>query len=632
MTRLILGTAGHIDHGKSTLVRALTGIDTDRLAEEKRRGITIDLGFARLVLQDGTEFGIVDVPGHEAFVRNMLAGASGIDLVLLVVAADEGVMPQTREHLAIVELLGVRAGVVAVTKADLVDDDWLELVVDDIRSALQTSPFANAPIIPVSSVTGTGLNALRAALSDVAQTVTDRRTDDLARLPIDRVFTVRGTGTVVTGTLWSGRIPREATARLLPAGGEARIRGVQVHGDPVEAAEAGQRAAIALAGVDRADVRRGDVLVLDPAWTASRMVTARIRVVADSVWEITPRQRVRFHLGTAEVLGRVALLDCPRLEPGEAGWAQIRLEAPVVARAGDRFVLRSYSPITTIGGGIVVEPDPPKRKRLDAGGEARLEAVAFGSPQEAVRARVAAQGWRGQPILTLPIETPHSPDTLEAAIASLESLGHVVRVGDRLFDHVIMAEARRRFVEAVEAHHARHPLRPGIAHEELRRSLPDTAPPTLVEWNLERLLQDRTFEARHTAIARAGFRPTLDAEQERLRGRFLAMLAEGGLAPPALGEWPPEWVQRPDFRDILRLLEEEGAIVALGSDLYLSATAVASATRAIRERLRGKEGLGPADFKAVLPVTRKYLIPLLEHFDRIGVTARRGDGRTVTAG
>ncbi|MFS8636790.1 MAG: selenocysteine-specific translation elongation factor, partial [Gemmatimonadota bacterium] len=273
MRKLILGTAGHIDHGKTTLVRALTGTDTDRLEEEKRRGITIDLGFARLVLDDGTELGIVDVPGHEAFVRNMLAGATGIDLVLLVVAADEGVMPQTREHLAIVELLGVRGGVVAVTKRDLVDDEWLELVLADIESELEGSPFAGAPIVPVSGTTGAGLDELLAAIARVAAEVGQRRADDLVRLPIDRVFTVRGTGTVVTGTLWSGQLERDVAVRLLPSGLSARVRGLHVHGTEVDRAEAGRRVAVALSGVERTDLARGDVLVTDGAWAPSRLLT-----------------------------------------------------------------------------------------------------------------------------------------------------------------------------------------------------------------------------------------------------------------------------------------------------------------------------------------------------------------------
>ncbi|HEX7117379.1 MAG TPA: selenocysteine-specific translation elongation factor [Longimicrobiales bacterium] len=629
MRKLILGTAGHIDHGKTTLVRALTGVDTDRLAEEKRRGITIDLGFARLELEGGTELGIVDVPGHEAFVRNMLAGATGIDLVLLVVAADEGVMPQTREHLAIVDLLGVRGGVVAVTKSDLVDAEWLELVLADIRDGLEGSPFADAPIVPVSAATGAGLDTLRAALASAADTVVERSVEDLARLPIDRVFSVRGTGTVVTGTLWSGRIERDATVRVLPAGRTARVRGVQVHGTDVERAEAGRRVAVALAGIERSDIVRGDVLVTDGAWEASRMLTVRLRLLADTEWELRPRQRIRFHLGTAEVMGRVALLGRARLGAGEEGWAQLRLEAPVVARAGDRFVIRSYSPVTTIGGGIVAEPAPPKRKRLHGADPERLAAVLTGSPSDAILARTGAGGWSGVPARSLPIETPLPPAVAAEAVTALEASGRILRAGDRLFDADLAGQGRDLLLAAVDAYHATHPLDPGIDREALRRALPAAAHAALGESILDRLLTEGTLAGRGGAVARAGFRTRLSAEQERARDRLLALLAEAGTTPPTLGELPGELAGRDDFRAILRLLEGEGAVVAVSTDLYFARDAVREAADAVRRALAGREDLGPADFKAALPLSRKYLIPLLEYFDRTGITVRRGDRRAV---
>ncbi|HEX6941183.1 MAG TPA: selenocysteine-specific translation elongation factor [Longimicrobiales bacterium] len=632
MRKLILGTAGHIDHGKTTLVRALTGVDTDRLAEEKRRGITIDLGFARLALADGTELGIVDVPGHEAFVRNMLAGATGIDLVLLVVAADEGVMPQTREHLAIVDLLGVRGGVVAVTKRDLVDAEWLALVLADTRDQLRDSPFADAPIVPVSATTGEGMDALLAALATAAAAVGERRADDLARLPVDRVFSARGTGTVVTGTLWSGRIERDATVRILPAGRSARVRGIQVHGEEVERAEAGRRVAVALAGIERDEVARGDVLVADPAWAPSRMLTVRLRVLDDSKWEIRPRQRVRFHLGTAEVMGRVALLGCTRLGAGESGWAQLRLEEPVVARAGDRFVIRSYSPVTTIGGGTVAEPLPTKRKRLAEHDAERFAAVLSGSPTDAVLARIDDAGWRGAPIDALPVTTPHPPAAVAEALARLEADGRIVRVGDRGFPAEAADRGRAVLLDAVDEYHAAHPLEPGIGREALRRALPAAAPAALGEWILERLLADGTLVGRGGAVARAEFRHQLSADQRSARDRLLALLTAGGLTPPTLGELPRELAEHPDLRAILRLLEEEGAIVAVSADLYFARAALQDAIQAVRRNLAGREGLGPAEFKAALPLSRKYLIPLLEYFDRNGITARRGDRRAVPAG
>lgn len=631
MRKLILGTAGHIDHGKTTLVRALTGVDTDRLAEEKRRGITIDLGFARLALGDDIELGIVDVPGHEAFVRNMLAGATGIDLVMLVIAADEGVMPQTREHLAIVELLGVRSGVVALTKTDLVDAEWLDLVVEDVRGALASTSFADSPIIPVSSTTGEGLDVLKVALGKAATIVAERSADDHFRLAVDRVFTVRGTGTVVTGTVWSGRLGRDENVRILPTGKVARVRGIQAYGNDADEARAGQRAAIALAGIDRGEVERGAVLVTGPAWSESRMVTVRVELLESSEWMLRMRQRVRFHLGTAEVMGRVVLFGTSEIGPGEGAWAQMRLEEPVVARAGDRFVLRSYSPVATIGGGVVVEPVPVKRKRLGEEERERLEAVLRGDPEEAVRARVAEAGWSGVDVSSLSIETPNAPRVVDATVGRTEGQA-LLRLGDRLFDAALGDRARTLFVEAVDAFHAAYPLHPGLDREELRRSLPPRAHPAVGEWALDGLLGEGVLEARGSVVARAGYEPRLTDAQHEARERLRMLIEEGGLAPPAIGELPEDLRDHPDLRGLLRLLEDEGAIVPIaGGEFYFSRAALDQAANAIREGLRGSEGLGPADFRSVLPVSRKFLIPLLEHFDQTGVTVRRPEGRAVPA-
>jgi selenocysteine-specific elongation factor len=376
MKHVILGTAGHIDHGKTTLVKALTGTDTDRLPEEKARGITIDLGFAHLQLAD-LSVGVVDVPGHEALIRNMLAGATGFDGVLLVVAADEGIMPQTHEHFAIAELLGIERLIVAITKCDLVDPDWLELVQTEVGEWLSHTPFARAPVIATSATAESGIAELREALLNELSKAAERRTTDLFRMPVDRVFTVRGTGTVVTGTVWSGSAARDDAARVLPGARTVRIRGCQTHGSAVDRAYAGERAAFAIAGSDRGDLVRGDVLVLEDAWQAVDTVTARVRTLADV--QLKHRQRVRVHLGTAEVMARVVLL-------GDQ-WLQLRLEAPLVARAGDRFVLRSYSPVATIAGGIVADV-ARVRKRLTPEESNWLTQVIDGDANQRVAAAV----------------------------------------------------------------------------------------------------------------------------------------------------------------------------------------------------------------------------------------------------
>ncbi|MGH7483893.1 MAG: selenocysteine-specific translation elongation factor [Longimicrobiales bacterium] len=622
MRSLVIGTAGHIDHGKTALIRALTGTDTDRLPEEKRRGITIDLGFARLGLDDGTVAGIVDVPGHEGFIRTMLAGATGIDLVLLVIAADEGVMPQTREHLAIVELLGVQRGVVAVTKTDLVEPGWLELVLDELRERLVDSAFRDAMVVPVSARTGAGIDVLRSALSTTAATTPEREQSPLFRMPVDRAFTIRGTGTVVTGTVWSGKVAREASVRILPAGIDARVRGVQAHGNAVGEARAGQRAALALAGVARADVRRGDVLVTSPAWRAHAMLTVRMRAIPDTEWLIRPRQRVRVHLGTAEVMARVALLGRDGLRPGDAAFAQLRLERPLVARAGDRFVVRSYSPVTTIGGGVVLEPFARKRRRLDLELERLLRALesAAEDPSAARAALGRAAGWRGIDPLELPLLLP------ARAAADVAPL---LEVDGRLYAPEIVEEAIVLVDRAIAAGHARQPLAASIGREELRRTLPGGAHPALADHALDRLLREGAVEPRGGAVARRGWEPRLSEAQRLARERLLSVLRTAGCTPPLVSELRTGLADVEGFDELLALLEADGRIVRLTPELYVERGALDQAIEAVRGTLGARSGLGPSDFRAALPVSRKYLIPLLEHLDRQGVTRREGERRAV---
>jgi len=628
MRRLLLGTAGHIDHGKTALVRALTGIDTDRLPEEKRRGITIDLGFAHLALEPDLELAIVDVPGHEAFIRNMLAGATGFDLALLVIAADEGIMPQTREHLAILQLLDIPSAIVAITKTDLVEPEWLELVHDEVRDALRPTPYAAAPIVPVSSTTGLGLDTLRDALRHTARQTPERSPDDLFRLPLDRVFTIRGTGTVVTGTVWSGRITRDQTVRILPAGLAARVRAIQVHGRDTPTATAGQRAALALAGIERDQLRRGNTLVDLDAWNPTTLLTASLRLLPDAPAPLRHHQRIRFHLGTAEVMGRIALLSSPTLEPGTTGWAQIRLEQPVVARAGDRFVLRSYSPITTIGGGTVAEPDPPKRARLETREASLLHTILTGPDTDALAARVELAGLHGAPIPRLPLDTPLSPTRIHAALHQLEGTT-LLRIGDRAFTTDIARTARHHITSTVHHYHTLHPLRPGIDREELRRTLPHPAPPTLADWAIQSLLADHTLTSHGSTIAAAGFTPRLDPDQQHARDRLLATYQAAGLTPPTLAELPPDLRQRHDLRPLLKLLEQDQLLVPLNPDLYAARSAIDDAIARLRKEMSPNKTFTPKEIRRILPVSRKYLIPLLEYFDRAGITLRRGDERTL---
>jgi len=617
MRRLILGTGGHIDHGKTALVRALTGIDTDRLPEEKRRGITIDLGFAHLPLDDDTDLSIVDVPGHEAFVRNMLAGASGIDIVLLVVAADEGVMPQTREHLAIVELLGITRGVVALTKADLVDEEWLELVRDDVETLLAPTPLAGAGIVHVSAKNGDGLGALMDALRAAAADVAPRSFDDLFRMPVDRVFTVHGTGTVVTGTVWSGALKLNDSVRLLPSGLTARVRGLQQHGAACDIVAAGARAAIALTGVDRHALERGETLVSAPVWQAASIITASIRTTRDDGVLLKPRQRVRVHLGTAEVLARVALLD-REIGANEQAIVQLRLEAPVVARAGDHLVIRSYSPVHTIAGGIVLEPNAPKRKRVSAALAAQLERLPGG-----VAAAIELAGVAGVRTAELPLLTGLSPARVRYDLASSD----VAVVGDRVLPSSFLAALRQQICDALQAYHAAAPLEEGMDRETLRRAA--GADGALFDAAMQPLAAAGVVVQRPGGVALSDHRPWASPEDRARLDRLTALYAAAGLEAPDLAELPVEVTAGADPQPLLRFMEREGLLVRVTPVRWTDAAAVRGAVSALRTQLPAGEPLGVAELKGVLQLSRKHLIPLLEYFDRVGVTVRQGDRRVL---
>ena len=612
---MILGTAGHIDHGKTTLVRALTGVDTDRLPEEKRRGITIELGFAPLALPGIGTIGVVDVPGHEAFVRTMLAGATGIDLALLVVAADEGVMPQTREHLAILSLLGVRGGVVALTKCDLVEDDWLALVEDDVRATLARGPLAAAPIVRTAAARGEGLEAVRAAIATLAAGIPARDASDLFRMPVDRAFSVRGTGTVVTGTVWSGSLRRDAVVRILPGDRTARVRGTQSHGAQVESVGPGSRAAIALAGIELNDAGRGSVLVEDTSWTPTRALRAEVALLDDAEIELGPRTRVRLHLGTADVGARVVAVG-GRLRPGVRTPARIVLDEPVVARAGDRFVLRSASPLVTIGGGIVHDPLPHGR-RFRPWPSAALNVG------ERLALVLAEGGAHGVAASSLAVRLGVSPTAVEALLVQ-HGAGHRA-ISDRLWDAGAVTALATSLRRAVAEHHASHPLDPGAPLQAMRASL--GAPAAIVDEVVRDGVREGDLELDGGLVRARGWSPRLSETQLRARDDLLRLLDEAGAEPPSVGEIVA--TGREEAASLLRLLDREGLVVQVEPDRYYAT----GAARALVERLRagmtlGRE-YGPAELRDLLGVSRKFLIPFLEYCDRIGVTDRRATGRIL---
>jgi len=610
---MIIGTAGHIDHGKSTLVTALTGREMDRLKEERRRGITIDLNFAPLDLGGGHLAGVVDVPGHEDFVRTMVAGASGIDLALLVVAADEGIMPQTEEHLAILEQLGVRAGVPVITKIDLVEPDWMELISQELSERLSHSPIGFDPPIAVSARTGVGIELLRERLRARASEVARPHADDLFRLPIDRSFSVAGVGTVVTGTAWSGHVAIGDWVRVLPGSGQGRVRSIESHGQALERSEPGGRTAVGIAGLDRAEAGRGSVLVRQAeSWEVTSALDVELLVLPSAPLPLRARTRVRLLLGTAEVMARV--LPRSPLEPGQRGPARLVLEQPLVARGGDRFVLRSFSPVTTIGGGRVLDPSPPRRRSSWPAG---LPAIEPGPRFLALLERRPA-GIRGE---ALPLLLGIPP----AEAAKIASAAPNVRKLEPGWVSAASLEAiSARALELLRQYHQTHISDPGLPLETLRHSL--HAPQTLVDAALGDLERARRIRRTDGLVALAGFAPRVAGGEAEI-ARIVRLLSQAELNPPTVAELS-RLTGRTDVAATLRLAAARGDVEAVERDRYYSREALQRFTRTLEELGRDRL-IVPADVRDRLGISRKFLIPLLEWADGKGVTVRVGDARRL---
>jgi selenocysteine-specific elongation factor len=610
---MIIGTAGHIDHGKSALVAALTGQAMDRLAEERRRGITIDLNFAPLPLGDGRTAGVVDVPGHEDFVRTMVAGASGIDLALLVIAADEGIMPQTLEHLAVLEHLGVEAAIPVVTKADLAEPDWVDLVLAEVADRLARSPVRFDPPVAVSARTGRGLDELRARITEHAASLRPHRAADLFRLPVDRAFSVAGVGTVVTGTAWSGRLAIGDAVHLLPSGRSGRVRSIESYGAALEQSEPGARTAVGIAGIQREDAHRGTWLVsADSPWMPAQAIDAELSLQPDAPRVLTARARVRVHLGTAEVMARVH----PRapIEPGGRGLARLVLESPLVARGGDRLVLRSYSPVTTIGGGWVLDPSPPRRRApWPAGLSSQDPRTRFPALLERRPA--------GVPAAELPVLLGCVP--AEAAAIAQATPG-VRQVGGVWVRESTLADLGARALSLLKAHHRTRPSDRGLSLETLRRGL--RAPDPLAERAVADLASSGRIRVADGIATLSGFVPRVeggDAEIDRVVG----ILEQAGLTPPSMGELEQQTGRR-DVAAILRLAAQAGKVEAVERERYYARPALDRFTAALAELGRDSP-IAPAALRDRLGITRKYLIPLLEWADAKGITERVGDARRL---
>ncbi len=622
--RFVIGTAGHIDHGKTALVKALTGVDTDRWEEEKRRGITIDLGFAPLVLGAGVDASIVDVPGHEGFVRNMLAGATGIDAALLVIAADEGIMPQTEEHLAIVEALGVRRGIPVITKRDLVDDDWLGLVESDVTTRLASSPVRWDPPLATSSMSGAGLDALRDALRRLAADLVERPEADLFRLPIDRVFALPGAGTVVTGSTWSGAVSVGDSVHLLPLERDARIRSIEVHGKPAERAVPGSRTALALVGVDKQELARGHVAVTGEGWRATRLVDAAIALLPGAPRPIQVRTRVRVHLGTAEVLARTS--QHGPIVPGGQGRVRLVLEEPLVARGGDRFVLRSYSPVTTIGGGVVLDPSPGRLPHLK---DRPLEAGQ--NPAEKLAAWIAESGLFGVPEGELSVRLGIVPEDVSRVIADLGK--STLTSGHWLVSRSAVSAEAERSANVLGAYHEAHALDPGMSLQALRaaiqgggarRKVPEPIADLVVDLGTRKQL----IEVAGGVARRAGWKASLDRGASDSRNAIAQRIIASHWQVPTVAELEREF-HGTAVRALLAHLVREGTVEQVDQERYAAPQALAEFRTALESALGELGAATPADLRERFELTRKYLIPLLEWADRRGVTERKGDERVL---
>jgi len=626
---VIIGTAGHVDHGKTQLVKALTGVDTDRLKEEKERGISIELGFAPLHLSGGIVAGIVDVPGHERFVKNMLAGAGGIDMVLFVVAADEGVMPQTREHLDILELLQVQKGIVVLTKTDLVEEDWLLLVKEDVQELLKGTRLEKAPVVPVSVVTGEGLEELRSLIERMVREVKPKPRSGDARLPVDRVFTITGFGTVLTGTLVSGRIRVGDVLQLLPTGLQGRVRSLQVHGRKVEEALAGQRVAVNLTGLEVSEVNRGDVLVTPGAFQAVRRLTASLHLLEHAPRPLKNWQPLHFHLGTRETVARLRLLDREELVPGDDALVQFELEEPVVAAVHDRFVIRYYSPVTTIGGGEVVETGGIRYRRFREEVLSGLRRKMTGSPY----ARIAEE--------LRSLKKPSTPQELAAKAGVSETevkqiLEEMRSSGEAfLFDFgseafvvstPLMAGWWAQADSALRSYHEQYPLRPGYPKEELRSRTFSQLPPRLYQALLEKWAESGRLVLTGQTLALPGFAVKLSPAQKEMVSKLRAELASRPYAPPSAEELLS--LLGGDV-DLLQYCVQSRILLKLGEDLYFLQDAVAKAWAIIEEYLREHGEITVAEARDCLGTSRRYCLPLLEYFDRTKKTRRAGDKRVL---
>jgi selenocysteine-specific elongation factor len=633
MKHFVLGTAGHVDHGKTALIKALTGIDTDRLKEEKERGITIELGFASLTLPSGQTLGIVDVPGHEKFIKNMVSGAAGIDFVMMVIAADEGIMPQTKEHLNICSVLGISKGIIALTKIDLVEKDWLKLVQSEIIEFLHGTFLEGAPIVPVSAIKQEGLIDLIEALEATTSHINEKTDDGIFRLPVDRVFTMKGFGTVVTGTLVSDHIKTGDDIQILPQNITTRIRGIQVHNQTVEEARSGQRTAINLQGIEKSAIERGDVLVRPQTVWPSQRLDVLVEFLASNSKNLKNRALVRLHTGTSEIIARIILLEKDELAPGQKNFAQLVLSDKGVVVSGDHFVLRSYSPITTIGGGQIIDPLPDKHKRLNDKIIEELNLLQKGTMAEKIPVILERAGFTGINLRCLAFRLGINAKKIREALENL-FFGKKALLLDNDDTTVISANFFQQFEELIikniSAYHKKYSLKEGISREELKASSGNIISSKLFNMAINSLNKNGVIVSDKDHVHLTGYQVEFSEELDSLRRDIAGVYNDAGLTPSSLTEVMNKFKnQKTKAQSIIKLMLKEGDLIQINEELCFARETLEKLRNNYKAQLIKDGKATPANFKDLTGLSRKYIIPLMEYFDMSKLTVRIGDHRIL---
>ena len=623
MKNIIIGTAGHVDHGKTALIKALTGIETDRIKEEKKRGITIELGFAYLDLPDGEKAGIIDVPGHEKFVKNMLAGAGGIDLALLVVAADEGFMPQTREHLGILSLLNISEGIIVVTKKDMVDEDWLEIVCDEIRQEVQGTFLENAQIIPVSSYTGEGIEQLRQAIFTMIDQKTQIKNLDVPfRIPVDRIFSVEGFGTVITGTLIEGTMKVGDPVTVYPSRIESRIRNLQVHSQDVQEAYAGQRVAVNLAGLKKTDLNKGDVIAVPDSMHTTMMIDIHLTVLKDCDREIRNATRLHLYHGARDILCKIVLLDRDSVGAGESCYAQLRLEEEIAVKTGDRFVLRFYSPVETIGGGVILDSNPFKHKRNDAAVLESLKLKEGGSDREKISAALRDYSARFETLDFLQIQTGIPKEQFDQQINKLIKDKVAFRVSDNVVIHTdYLNRLKDSAVKLLESYHKENPLREGMKKDEFRNKLIKYEDISVVDKITDSLVNRKVLKYVNNCVALADFEVQQDNNQQEIENAFL----QGGFSPESPDQIAARFPKGKNFKQVLESLVNTGKLVRVEEKILLHADYYNKALTLAKEHVDQNGQITLAEMRDLMGASRKFAVAVLEYWDKRGITKKVGD-------